>query len=202
LTGWHYEKRRLLRIGPVFGLSPEREREREKWASRMRESEIEDGRENADPHSRNARYSGGIARNCCTLSASFLDCSNTVILFPLPRPLGPTSRPTDRPTDRPVRVRVRACTRYISRAFREYGHAYILAYTFSFSAQPSSVATPRCPRSLVPHGLPSTFRGGKVGRSWLEIYQPSCMMSGACSGEKISQRKDESVTINLEKKLH
>ena len=53
------------------------ETERDQEKERVREREIEDCWENADPHSRNARYSGGIARNCCTSSASFLDCRAT-----------------------------------------------------------------------------------------------------------------------------
>lgn len=113
------ERRRLLERHRACA-RPEGERARE------RDREIEDGRENADPHSRNARYSGGIARNCCTLSASFPDCSNTVILFPFLLLLL-LYQFADR-------VQGRACTRYISRAraganerFAD-GHAYLRSH--------------------------------------------------------------------------
>lgn len=144
------ERRRLLERHRACA-RPEEEREGGR--------EIEDGRENADPHSRNARYSGGIARNCCTLSASFPDCSNTVILFPFPLMLLLLLL-LYQLADQPTRVRGRACTRYISRAraganerFAD-GHAYLRTHIFlpCLSSLPTSD----------PLALLSTSRGGKV----------------------------------------
>lgn len=62
-----------------FFTIPSRERMKKKnqgtWKTMEKEMEVQlskaGNQGNADPHSRNARYSSGIARNCYTLSASF-----------------------------------------------------------------------------------------------------------------------------------
>lgn len=143
----------------------------ESGRERERRREIEDGRENADPHSRNARYSGGIARNCCTLSASFLDCGATR-LFSFLFSRAPASRPTNRPPD--TRVRGRACTRYISRTRDEQGASRMVTLTLVHTFPSLRLSASRPP---VPHMLLSTFRGGKVDWPWLEIYRLPCTTS-------------------------
>lgn len=80
---------RIFRYVSIFLLSfisflfffftiPSRERTKknqETWETMEKEMEVQlskaGNQGNADPHSRNARYSSGIARNCYTLSASF-----------------------------------------------------------------------------------------------------------------------------------
>lgn len=52
-----------------------KKKNQETWETMEKEMEVQlskaGNQGNADPHSRNARYSSGIARNCYTLSASF-----------------------------------------------------------------------------------------------------------------------------------